>query len=40
MDEKILEVRYEFNRIVDSVTGEAVGQGMHVVELRIFRGLA
>ncbi len=40
MDEKILEARTGFNRIVDFVTGEAVGQEMHVVELRIFRDLS
>ena len=39
MDEKILEARAGFNKIVDFVTGEAVGQEMHVVELRIFRDL-
>ena len=39
MDEKILEARAGFNRIVDFVTREAVGQEMHVVELRIFRDL-
>ena len=30
MDEKILEARAEFNRVVDFVTGEAVGQKMHI----------
>ncbi|MEW6351817.1 MAG: hypothetical protein AB1646_22440, partial [Thermodesulfobacteriota bacterium] len=39
MEEKILEARGEFNRIVDFVTGEAVGREIHVVELRIFRDL-
>jgi len=39
MDEKILEAQAGFNRIVDFVTGEAVGQEIAVVELRIFRDL-
>ena len=39
MDEKILEVRNDFNRIIGFVTGEAVGQKIHIVELSIFRDL-
>ncbi len=39
MEAKILEARAEFNRIVDFVTGEAVDQEIHVVELGIFRDL-
>jgi hypothetical protein len=39
MDEKILQVREEFNKVVDFVTKDALDQEIHVVEGEIFRML-
>lgn len=39
MEEKILQARQEFNKLVDFVTREALGREIHVVEGEIFRML-
>lgn len=39
MEQKILETREEFNKLVEFVTGEAVGREIHEVEGELFRML-
>ncbi|MFH1112711.1 MAG: hypothetical protein V1792_02205 [Pseudomonadota bacterium] len=39
MEEKVLQARAEFNRVIDFVTGEALTQELHCVEGEVFRML-
>ncbi len=39
MEEKVLQARAEFNRVIDFVTGEALTLELHCVEVEVFRML-